>query len=277
MRSWRSRRSRNDPAIPAEYPNVNFPAQPLPTYSALAPFRSWFRYGTPVLMYHKLGPRPPGVRLKGLYVGERLFRKQVRELAEADYSAPEYDLLPSASPGQKHIFITFDDGFENVLRHGWKSLADCGFKAIQFLVADRLGRTNDWETRDGEAEERLMDVAQIKDWLAAGHEIGAHTSTHPRLTRISEVRAREEISGSRQKLEDLFGRPVRHFCYPYGDHDDRVVNWVGEAGYATACLSSGGLVTPNADPLRLNRLMVRYASRSPRSLLGQLKARWNKR
>lgn len=226
-------------------------------------------------MYHKLGPRPPGVRLKGLYVGERLFRKQIRELAEAGFSGPNYDQVISTRPEQKQVFITFDDGFENVLRHGLKPLADHGFKAMQFLVADQLGRTNDWETCEGEAEERLMDTEQIRDWIAAGHEIGAHTLTHPRLTRVSESQAREEIAASKRKLEDLFGRPIRHFCYPYGDHNDRTVELVRDAGYETACLVSGGLVVPGADPLRLNRIMARYASRSPKSLLRQLKARWN--
>lgn len=246
----------------------------LPYYSNLAPFRNSFHQGTPVLMYHKLGPRPAGVRLKGLYVGERLFQKQLRELAAAGFATPAYDHVTLAKPGAKQVFLTFDDGFVNALRHGLAPLAKHGFKAIQFLVADRLGKTNDWETRDGEAEERLMDVAQVNEWLAAGHEIGAHTLTHPRLTQVSAAQAREEIAASKRKLEDLFGVKIRHFCYPFGDHDDGIVELVRAAGYATACLASGGLVKPSDDPFRLNRLMVRYASRSPRSLLGQLKARW---
>ena len=246
----------------------------LPYYSSLAPFRSAFRQGTPVLMYHKLGPRPPGVRLKGLYVGERLFQKQMRQLAEAGFSTPTYDQVTSPKPGANRVFVTFDDGFVNALRHSLAPLARHKFQAIQFLVADRLGRTNDWETCDGEAEERLMNVAQVNEWLAAGHAIGAHTLTHPRLTQVPTARAREEIRASKRKLEDTFGLPIRHFCYPFGDHDDRVVELVREAGYATACLTSGGMLVAGGDPWRLTRLMVRYASRNPRSMLQQLKARW---
>ena len=36
----------------------------------------------------------------------------------------------------------------------------------------------------------LMDAAEIKDWLGAGHEIGAHSLTHPFLTRVSLREAR---------------------------------------------------------------------------------------
>jgi peptidoglycan/xylan/chitin deacetylase (PgdA/CDA1 family) len=255
-----------------ESPSI--PPQPLPTYSSLAPFRRWFRHGTPVLMFHKLGPRPPGVRLKGLYVSEALFDRQLRELSEAGYTAPAYDEVVNSAPGGKRIFLTFDDGFENALKHGLSPMVNRKFRAIQFLVADRLGRENDWETSEGEAPEKLMDISQVNEWLAAGHEIGAHTLTHPRLTRVSEAQAREEIGASKRKLEDLFGRPVRHFCYPYGDHDERVEELVEKAGYSSACLSSGGLVVTGADPFRLNRIMARYASRSPGSLLRQLKAWW---
>ena len=56
------------------------------------------------------------------------------------------------------------------------------------------------EKAEGEAPAPLMDAAQVKDWLAAGHEIGSHTLTHPWLTRLPLSEAREEISGSKKKL-----------------------------------------------------------------------------
>ncbi len=47
-----------------------------------------------------------------------------------------------------------------------------------------------------------------------GHQIGAHTRTHPVLTEIPAARAREEIAASKKALEDRFGFAVKHFCYP---------------------------------------------------------------
>src|SRR5207245_147749 len=108
------------------------------------------------------------------------------------------------------------------------------FTAIQFLPADFLGRRNEWDVGLGEAPEAIMDAAQVREWLAAGHDIGSHSLTHPFLTRLPPAQAREEISASRKKLEDLFGRPVEHFCYPYGDWDEPVRDLVEQAGYRTA-------------------------------------------
>ena len=118
----------------------------------------------------------------------------------------------------------------------------------------------------GEVHERLMDPSQVREWLAAGNDIGSHTCTHPYLTRIPQEQAREEIRASKQKLEDLFGREVRHFCYPYGDFSPAIAELVGEAGYATACTTRSGMNTPATPRFELHRITVRYRSRSLRGL-----------
>ena len=115
-----------------------------------------------------------------------------------------------------------------------------------------------------------MDEAQIREWLAAGHEIGSHTLTHPFLTRISPQRAREEISASKKKLEDRFGRPVRHFCYPYGDWNPAVRDLVMAAGYETACTTEFGVNTGATPPFELKRILARYQSISFKALKERL-------
>ncbi|MCU0772175.1 MAG: polysaccharide deacetylase family protein [Verrucomicrobia bacterium] len=240
-------------------------------YSSLEPFRDTFQTGLPILTYHKLGPRPGRVRLKGMYLSQRLFQRQLTELQEAGFQTGALDEFAdrrqSAVPGR--MVITFDDGFQNVLAHGLEELARCGFRAIQFLVPDLLGKTNEWEQAEGEAPERLMDAVAVRDWLAAGHEIGSHTNTHPWLTRIPLPQAHEEISASRKKLEDCFQVPVRHFCYPYGDWNDSIRALVVEAGYATACTTESGMNLPGHDSHGLKRFTARYPSRN-------LKAFWQR-
>jgi peptidoglycan/xylan/chitin deacetylase (PgdA/CDA1 family) len=242
------------------------PAEPS-YFTTLAPFRALFETGKPCLTYHKLGPRPRGVRLKGLYVAAKLFDRQLSELRGVGFSTVSPGKLAGTdgNPG-KHIALTFDDGYENVLRHGLEPLSRNRFRAIQYLVTDRLGGFNEWDLPDGEAQERLMDTAQVKEWLAAGHEIGSHTLTHPHLTRISPQRAREEIFASRKKLEDLFGVPVRHFCHPYGDWNAAVRDLVVEAGYETACTTEFGVNGAGTSPFELRRITARHRSISIKAL-----------
>src|SRR5437899_9792621 len=187
-------------------------------YSSLGPFRELFATGYAVLTYHHIGPRPARVRLKGLYVSPKLFAQQLAELKTEDYETDAFGMIqPSHPPKAKRVFFTFDDGFTDVFENALPVLRQHGFRSIQFLVADLLGKTSEWQTGSGELPGVLMDKAQVRDWLNSGQEIGSHTATHPRLTQISPSQAREEISGSKKKLEDTFGIAVEHFCYPYGD------------------------------------------------------------
>jgi len=239
-------------------------------YHSLRPFGALFGTGLPILTYHKLGPRPSHARLKGLYVSQRLFARQLGELKQAGFESSSLGQWKEIGPSlNRRIIITFDDGFRNVLEFGLGPLAENNFRAVQFLVAGRLGGRNEWEIAEGEASAPLMDEAQVGDWLAAGHEIGSHTLTHPWLTRLPASEAREEITASRKKLEDQFGIPVGHFCYPYGDWNDALRELVVAAGYKTACTTQPEVNTSADSPFALKRFTARYPSRN-------LKAFWSR-
>lgn len=231
-------------------------------YTTLGPFAELFREGLPILTYHNLGRRPRGVRLKGLYLSTRLFHRQLSELKEAGYTSSSLDHWKSlAAPRSKALILTFDDGLANAWQHGAQTLTQLDFQAIQFLVAGLLGRTSEWHSAEGEVVEPLMDEVQIREWLAAGHQIGSHTLSHPWLTRLDVSRARREIADSKKSLEDRFGVAIRHFCYPYGDSNERVRDLVAEAGYHTACTTEFGVNTPATDSFRLQRITARYRTR----------------
>ena len=257
----------NGEANPPRRTNSGVP----PYFTSLKPFAGLFATGMPSLMYHKLGPRPRGVRLKGLYVSGSLFDRQLSELRAAGFATPAYGRPTSleGNPGRS-IALTFDDGFANVFEHGLEPLARHGFRAVEFLVANLIGGCNEWEMQEGEARQSMMDETQVKEWLAAGNEIGSHTLTHSFLTRLSLKAAKEEITASKKKLEDRFGRPVRHFCYPYGDWNPAVRDQVIAAGYETACTTDFGVNTRATPPFELKRILARYQSISFKALKERL-------
>jgi peptidoglycan/xylan/chitin deacetylase (PgdA/CDA1 family) len=240
------------------------------TYHTLKPFLGLFQTGVPVLMYHKIAAPPPRARLKGLYVRPERFARQLAELHQAGFvSCRPGDALDGNGNGSgsgRRMALTFDDGFRNVWQHALQPLAAHGFTAIQFLVANFIGRLNQWEIREGEVHEHLMDTAQVRDWLRAGHRIGSHSLSHPYLTRLSMRDAREEIITSKKKLEDTFGVGVEDFCYPYGNWNDTVRELVIEAGYHTACAVDYGVNSPPISPYSLRRIIVRHPTRSLKML-----------
>lgn len=246
-------------------------------YSRLTPFAETFRDGQPILTYHHVGPRPRGARLKGLYVPPKLFVRQMAELKAAGFQTPPFaEAARGGANPQRNIFLTFDDGFRDVFMHALPVLVAQGYRAMLFLVSDLIGKTNEWQQRAGDVVEPLMDPVQIREWLAAGMEIGAHTRTHPRLTQLSPAEAREEIVGSRKSLEDRFGVAVEHFCYPYGDWNPAVRDLVQAAGFATACTTMPGVNLTGQSPWELRRFTARYPSRRLRAWWGWLRGRFHR-
>jgi peptidoglycan/xylan/chitin deacetylase (PgdA/CDA1 family) len=213
----------------------------LPTYySELAPFRAIFEQGNPILTYHKLGPRPGRVRLKGLYLSQDLFRRHWRNCNLAGFA--NGSLATWGNRAARLVTITFDDGYVNVLRLGLEPLAKVRLKAIQFLPAKLLGKCNEWDVAVGEAPEAIMDAGQVREWIAAGHDIGSHSFDPPVPDPADSQQAREEISASRNEVgRFVLAGPIAHFCYPYGDWNEVVRDLVQEAGYESACSTDPGL------------------------------------
>lgn len=244
-------------------------------YSGLTGNQGLLQNGLPVFTYHKIDRRPWGAKWRSLYLSPRSFARQMSELARAGYSTARLsDSRPVRGNPARKFVITFDDGYESVAVNAAPVLREHGFTAIQFIVAGEIGGTNSWDVAEGEVEARLMDTAQICAWLQAGHEIGSHTISHPRLSRLSPPALREEIAASKRRLEDTFGVSIRHFCYPYGDYDQRVIDEVMRAGYETACTHIKSGVSLAATPSHeLRRIEARYPKRNAKLILARL-LRW---
>ena len=191
----------------------------------------------------------------------------MRELMASQFTSVLLDAGELASERANRIILSFDDGYRNAFELAGPVLAEHGFKAIQYIVSGRIGGTNDWDAAKGIAPEPLMDETEIREWLAAGHQIGAHTVTHASLTSVPISAAREEITASKKALEDRFGIPIHHFCYPYGNLKPAIVAIVEEAGFQTACSTRFGVNAPKTPPLEMRRIIARYRTRSVRSVL----------
>jgi peptidoglycan/xylan/chitin deacetylase (PgdA/CDA1 family) len=213
------------------------------------------RAGTPILMYHQVGPHRPGSRLNRWRVTERDFLSQLDLLASRGFRGVALRDLGEQPSRERRVVLTFDDGYRGMAETAAPALRAHGFSATVFVVAGRLGGVNDW---DGETPgEALLTADEIRALHAAGIEIGSHGAEHRALPALSDAELAREVAGSKVVLERLVGAPVTSFCYPYGAFDDRVVAAVRAAGYRQATVIRGGISPDLADPLRLKRVSVR--------------------
>jgi peptidoglycan/xylan/chitin deacetylase (PgdA/CDA1 family) len=148
--------------------------------------------------------------------------------------------------------LTFDDGLADNYEVSLAVLERLGLKGTFFLIPGLIGRA--LPTRFG--SQPLLNSAQIKEIAALGHEIGAHTMTHPNLSACSLDDAEREIVSSKQTLEDLVGREITSFAYPYGSCTPKVKDLVRDAGFQLAVGTSEGHLTPDSDWLELPRVAL---------------------
>jgi peptidoglycan/xylan/chitin deacetylase (PgdA/CDA1 family) len=108
---------------------------------------------------------------------------------------------------------------------------------------------------------RPLSQEEVIHLAGAGSiEIGAHTTSHPRLSALPLAAQRREIAGSRARLRGMTMRAVTSFAYPFGTSSDFTADTaalVHEAGFTLACSVESGLVRTGSDPLRVPRMLVR--------------------
>ena len=88
-----------------------------------------------------------------------------------------------------------------------------------------------------------MTWDQLRAAERHGMSFGAHTVTHPILSRVSDEAARWELSESWRRLQAEAREPVPIFCYPNGGPDDfssREIGILKQLGFIGAVVGSEG-------------------------------------
>jgi peptidoglycan/xylan/chitin deacetylase (PgdA/CDA1 family) len=105
----------------------------------------------------------------------------------------------------------------------------------------------------------LLNWDEIREMNGKKIEFGAHTVTHPVLTRVSSARMREELLGSKGTIEGRLQREVRHFAYPFGgpqDFSEETKTAARESGFVSAVTTLWGFNEPGDDRFELRRFSL---------------------
>ena len=78
-----------------------------------------------------------------------------------------------------------------------------------------------------------MTADEIRE-LASRFEVGAHTLDHNPLNRAPDDEALHQLSGPREWIEEVTGKPCRTFCFPGGKFRREQLRLVRGAGYLAA-------------------------------------------
>jgi len=223
----------------------------------------WSRYssaGVPVLCYHSVEARRAAT--SGPYVvGRGAFRRQMSVIRLMGFTVRPLEEIVVAwnegrPPAPRTLAITFDDGYRDNLLHAWPVLQRHGYPATLFAVSDLIGGHSVWDAGVGRGPRPLLTATELRDLDRSGFRVQSHGATHVDLRGISARSAADEMERSRDDLEQVLGRPVDLFAYPYG-HDDATTQQLAAAtGYRAAFATRWGLTTSATPRFGMRRIIV---------------------
>jgi peptidoglycan/xylan/chitin deacetylase (PgdA/CDA1 family) len=133
----------------------------------------------------------------------------------------------------KVLTLSYDDG-RAADRRLLQILNENGIKGSFHLNAGLQGSSD------------RIPAAELKE-LYTGHEVSAHTLTHPTMARISNEQLIHEIIEDRKGLECIVDYPVRGMSYPNGSYNSRIKEMLPALGieYARTVRSTGTFALPD--------------------------------
>ena len=132
----------------------------------------------------------------------------------------------------RELILTFDDGFSSDFWLAQNVLNPRGIKALFFVIPEFVNLKTEEDKSlfvsnrryPGAKPSRIsshlrsMNWEQISILSRQGHTIGSHSSSHKRLSKISdEEDLAREIVRSRQLIEEVIDKKVEHFAFPFGN------------------------------------------------------------
>lgn len=215
------------------------------------------RRSLPVLTFHSIDDQSSVISFS-----PRLFKDGLARLKEHGYHT--IDLMEAVGMVRRRrtfpercLVITFDDGYRNAYTEAFPVLQQSGMSATVFLTVGETSSSGSTRLPPQSGRD-MLSWDEISEMQASGSiRFGAHTLTHPDLTRLPAGQVESEVRDSKSIIEDALGVPVVCFAYPYGRYDERSRE-IASRHFECACSDRLGLITAKSDAFALERVDAYY-------------------
>lgn len=222
------------------------------------------RREVPIIMYHRFIEDDSEKGVHGTYMHVNMLEKHFKLLKRLGYETltfadlAEQGMASRLEQGRKYIIITVDDGYKDNYELLFPLLKKYGFKAVIYMVTGE--QFNRWDVENPNNPEKrieLMSPAQIKEMADSGLvDFGGHTLSHPHLNTLDSDAQRHEIAENKAQLEQLLGRKLASFAYPFGSHNQDSKTLAQQLGYPFAVATDSGPLAMHEDPYQIRRIAI---------------------
>lgn len=232
---------------------------------------------------------------RSLHVGVSAFQDYLSIVAESHTIVPLVEIAERVRHGRSVdglAALTFDDAYRGVIQHAVPVLARKRLPATIFVVSgaaaapvafwwDLLGMREgvpqairDRALHDLEGDRSMVlaqhpvseefmpsdllpaDWREVQSAARLGMSIGSHTASHRNLAVLDVASCLRELERARADIGAALGAAPTEVSYPYGLHNDSVLDATRRAGYTSGVTLRFGLASRDSNPLALPRINV---------------------
>ncbi len=223
----------------------------------------------PILCYHHIRNFIAGEseNMKSYSVTPAAFADQMKTLHDSGYHTilPEqlYNyLVHDAALPAKPVMLTFDDTDKEQFTLGATEMNKYGFKGVFFLMTIAIDK------------KRYMSKAELKELADSAHAVEAHTWDHHMVTKYKGGDWDTQFVRTKKKIEEITGKQVNYFAYPFGLWNKEAIPELKKAGYKMAFILS--TKRDSTEPLFTIRRMIVPGQWSTQGMLKAMKTTFNK-
>lgn len=158
------------------------------------------------------------------------------------------------------VAITFDDGMANLYNGPLRVLENFNIPATFFVVYKYIDSNKQFLESGPSPKDGYMNWRMVLSLMQKGYEIGTHSYSHKRLSRLKDEGLDREIVYAKDKFEEK-GLSVEYFAYPYGfygDFSEKAEAFIKKAGYRAAMTNIMGENIPGDNLFRLKRTRISW-------------------
>lgn len=212
-----------------------------------------------VLFYHRVADTHPN----GWTISRDGFTRQMEWLQQntdlISLEEVQRRMVAGHSP-QRAASVTFDDGYAENCEFAIPLLVEAGIPVTYFVSLDfvKTGRSFPHDEEQGQ-HLPVNTIDELRDMVAAGVEIGAHTANHIDMGQVVDPDVlRKEMVDATLELGELVGQPIRYFAFPFGQKSNLNAQAARlaaeEAGIQAVCSAFGAYNLPGNDPFHIRRI-----------------------
>ena len=194
----------------------------------------------PIVMLHHVSDDPSLDSLKPYSINCKAFLQLVNYLDTHNFQTITFtDIAEHHSDlqnGKKKVLLTFDDCPRHLFDFAIPELLKRKMKASFYMPTAHLDSYNSWDVAQGRSRVDLMNEKDLQVLNQLGMEVGAHSHHHIHLKKLnSDEEVKAEVVTCKNILEEILGRQVYSFAYPFASVPKNYRNILTDAGYHFAC------------------------------------------